>query len=497
MRTIVCLVHWFCSQLTENELIEAISILLEVLCGRRSDIKLKEQFRQRHPNYRRYDVDTEPPRVEPPAVPAPAASDEWLALLARRTAESGRAPRPVGRRAGSVAPPAGSRCGHCGAPAEWLYVNDGRKCTQLRCKLCARLSPVCRVRQAGAGPFWCPFCGAALFKWKHDASRTIHKCPNRQCPHYLSAFARLNAAERLLARTGAASQFKLHYQWRVYHFPVAELRPQPPRAGGPALANVRRSLDSVGLCLAYSVSLGLSARMTKQAMRDIHGIRVSHQTVVNWLNAAAPLAWNAMRRRMDGTMAELGAAADETYIKVMGVWHYTWFVVGIESRAIWGWNVAEGRDMLPAVAVVNQTLDRRLPQVAGTLVLAGDGNPAYDAAVNAINTGADGKPLPPEQRRVERRTVVGLKDEDPQSEMFRPFKEIVERLNRTYRYHTRSRSGHKDLNGAMALTTLFVAHYNFLRPHGGLEGNTPLHMPELKGIKTLQGRWIRLLSLAA
>ena len=90
-----------------------------------------------------------------------------------------------------------------------------------------------------------------------------------------------------------------------------------------------------------------------------------------------------------------------------------------------------------------------------------------------------------------------FRSDDEQSEQFRPFKEIIERLNRTYRYHTRSRSGHKSLNGARALTTLFVAYYNFLRPHRTLGNKSPVHLPELNSVQSLQGRWLKLLELAA
>ncbi len=300
----------------------------------------------------------------------------------------------------------------------------------------------------------------------------------------------------MLAATGMSSQFKTRYQWRMYHFDPTAVQPAAPQSRVQSLLNVRRHLNSVGLALAYSVSLGLSSRMTAQALRRIHGIKVSHQTVLNWLEAAAPLAWNTLQK-LKGSMHEAGVAADETYIKICGAWHYTWFVIGVESRAIWGWNVSENRGVMPAVAVINQTLEYRAPDVEGTLVLVGDGNPSYDAAVNAVNTDTDGRPLPAEQRKVERRKVIGLKNEDDESGAFRDFKQIIERVNRTYRYHTRSRSGHKSLNGAVALTALFVAYYNFLRPHRELGGQAPVPLPEIEEIENLQGQWLKLLEMAA
>jgi len=57
--------------------------------------------------------------------------------------------------------------------------------------------------------------------------------------------------------------------------------------------------------------------------------------------------------------------------------------------------------------------------------------------------------------------------------------------------------GFNVVNGAVALTTLFVTHYNFLRPHMSLNYKTPIQMPELQDISTIQGKWAKILSLAA
>jgi transposase-like protein/ssDNA-binding Zn-finger/Zn-ribbon topoisomerase 1 len=497
MRTIQSLTTWFCSQLTRDELVEALAILLEVFDGSRDDIRLKSLFREEHPNYRRFEVDTTPPLTEAAAPVETEPARDWRELRSRHEHRTGKELAPVSRRANARPPPADCTCEHCGAPAPWLSVNDGVKFSQVRCKVCRGLSPMRRVRrESGATPYRCPHCNRALYEWKRDADRTLFKCSNDDCPHYLRNRQRLNEDEQQLSRTGMGSQFKTRYQWRRYHFDPAEVTTEAPWSPPRCLLNVRRNLEAVGLALAYSVSFGLSSRMTAQVLREVHGVAVSHQTVLNWMTAAAPLVWNTLER-LKGRMRETLVAADETYIKVRGVWHYTWLVVGVESRAVWAWHVSDGRGEMPAIAVINRTLESRPEGVDGTLVLVGDGNPAYDAAVNAVNTDTDGVPLAGDGRKVERRTVVGLSNDDEESRRFRPFKQLVERLNRTYRYHTRSRSGHKSVNGAMALTTLFTAHYDFLRPHRALGGRPPVHLPELDGVDTLQGRWLKLLQLAA
>jgi transposase InsO family protein len=92
--------------------------------------------------------------------------------------------------------------------------------------------------------------------------------------------------------------------------------------------------------------------------------------------------------------------------------------------------------------------------------------------------------------------VVGLQNLDKESEEFRPFKELIERLNRTYKFHTRAAGGFNSANGAIALTTLFVTYYNFLRPHTSLNYSVPIPLEPLKGIDTLQGKWAKIIKLA-
>jgi len=125
-----------------------------------------------------------------------------------------------------------------------------------------------------------------------------------------------------------------------------------------------------------------------------------------------------------------------------------------------------------------------------TITLVTDGNPSYPAGIHFINAQHPDSPV------LQHRKVIGLQNLDTESTLFRAFKQLVERLNRTYKYHVRPSAGFNCDNGAISLTTLFVTHYNFLRPHMALCYKTPVHLPELENISTLQGKWTKILSLA-
>ena len=69
--------------------------------------------------------------------------------------------------------------------------------------------------------------------------------------------------------------------------------------------------------------------------------------------------------------------------------------------------------------------------------------------------------------------------------------------NAPARYHTRARCGFKNTNGAAVLTTLFVAYYSFPRPHTTLKFKPPIYISKLAGITTIQGKWLKMLEMAA
>ena len=76
--------------------------------------------------------------------------------------------------------------------------------------------------------------------------------------------------------------------------------------------------------------------------------------------------------------------------------------------------------------------------------------------------------------------VIGLTNEDPVSAEYRPLKQIIERLNRTFKGHYRATTGFGSEAGSVSFVTMFVAYFNFLRPHAKLEKRVPVAIPELE-----------------
>ncbi|MBW2704518.1 MAG: DDE-type integrase/transposase/recombinase [Deltaproteobacteria bacterium] len=485
MNSIVSLVRWFCLRLSLDELFIAASIISKVLNGERLDIKCKASTPEDCPHYRKFFVDPHAPLTEAPSPKLPTA--DYKTLLQQYRLEHGKDLAPVRRRKKKTSVPSHIHCPNCEAPGKYLYYNDGQKRSQIRCKVCSCLFNPARLRRASKAKYWCPYCGGAMYRWKSLETYTIYKCPNDRCRCYLSAKKRLTKKERQL-RKKKSSQFKLRYQFRAYHFDPGSLVPASPKAPKGRIDRIHNDLHTLSLVLAFNITYGSSARQTAHILRDVFQIPISHQTVLNYAQHAAVLChkFNAHYKGMVDPLV----AGDETYIRVAGEWNYTWFTIGVISRAIHAYHLSGDRGAKHAQITLNETI-RTVP-ADQSVGLVCDGLPSYGAAVHAINTDADGKPID----RIQQRIVIGLKNEDEQSEDFRPFKQLIERLNRTYKFHVRARCGFKDFDGAVSLTVLFVTHYNFLRQHAGLDYKCPVPLQQLDGIDTIQGRWGKILQMA-
>lgn len=377
-------------------------------------------------------------------------------------------------------------CLCCNAPHGYLYFNDGKKRSQIKCKVCGHLFQVQhRFRNWRKSKLFCPHCGLALFRWKVQKEVTIHKCSNNNCPHRRQAIAKLNPAERELQKK-RSSQFKLNYQYREYHFKPEELDHSAPENPTVDLTKIHNSENVLGLVLAFYVSFAVPARKTAAILRDVFCIRVSYQTVLNYA-AAAAFYCHSFNLKHKGLIDSV-SAGDETYIKVLGKHHYVFFFISSESLKITAYHVADNRGTQPAVIAMKEAI--RTASSDQEIILVTDGNPSYPAGIHYLNSQDDGQ-------EIRHKKVIGLQNLDAESEEWRPLKQLIERLNRTFKYHVRPACGFNSINGAVALTTLFVTHYNFLRPHMSLGYKSPVQMPELQAVSTIQGKWTKILSLAA
>ena len=472
MRKIERFVIWICSKFTRNEIEQIIQGLQDVLANRNPEVKPKDDFKEKHPNWRNFYVD--------PNLPLPAKEEskpklEWKELLKQYEKEHGESLKPVNCRKEQNNVPDTSTCRVCGASSKYLYFNDGKRRQQIRCKVCSSLTQVHpRDRETRKSKYACPYCTHKLFLWKENKDVSIYKCCNDNCSHYLTNKSKLNLMERILIKV-KSSQFKLCYQFREYHFTNEQLMfPSPERKNIPSfLLNIHNSLNTLCLALTFRISCGLSSRKTSFVLRNVFSIPISHQTVENYCEYASYYCHHFnLAHKEENVKTHTG---DEAFIKIMGKNFPVFFFLSGNRRSVTSYVVASDKGVLPATISMKETLRTSSPLDETTCVT--DGNPSYVSAYQFLK-----KDYP----LLIHKKVIGLQNLDSESEEFRRFKEIIERFIRTYGSYTR-RNDFKSPKGALSFVSLFSTHYNFLRPHQSLNYEVPIPLKELEDIPTIQG----------
>ena len=91
--------------------------------------------------------------------------------------------------------------------------------------------------------------------------------------------------------------------------------------------------------------------------------------------------------------------------------------------------------------------------------------------------------------------VIGLTNDDAVSTAYRPYKQMIERLNRTYKSSYRPTNGFDTIDGANYDLALWVAYYNFLRPHKHNNFKVLNQLEHLRQADNMPGKWQLLILL--
>jgi transposase InsO family protein len=209
--------------------------------------------------------------------------------------------------------------------------------------------------------------------------------------------------------------------------------------------------------------------------------------VANYAHAAAavikPFVDNYPYKRCDTFIG------DETYIKVNGVKAFVWFVMDAVSRSVIGYRVSADRAVGSCILAMRMAFGKliRLPE---SFKFIADGYSAYPLAAQQFEL-RENDPL-----RFNITPVIGLTNDDAVSKQFRPFKQLIERLNRTFKASYRVSCGYDNYDGANYAVSLWVAYYNFLRPHMAFGRFSTLNpVEEFKLADNMPAKWQILMKL--
>lgn len=381
-------------------------------------------------------------------------------------------------------------CPFCQAPNEYLYDNSG-KGTQYRCKACRQ------TFTAGCSPkeeigLYCPHCGRKMFPHHDRMNYIVYRCDSYDCPYYTKNRKMLDDGEGKTLETSSGGHL-LHYTYREFRFSMDDIRKYEENHTDPEsgqykakLSRIKADQQALGLILCFYVNYGLSSRKTARIMKDLYGLKISHQTVINY-GAIISKMIAPMIDHYPYKLSSTGCG-DETYIKIRGKNHYVFFWSDTESRIITSYRIYPVRDTESAVKSIYDLLIHYGNSIPDDLTLVTDGNPIYNAAqlfysINGIS--------------FDLHQVIGVRNRDSESKEWRPHKQKEERLNRTYKENYYGTNGYDTLEGANQYMILYVAYYNFFREHSALNYRTPVDDGLFDDCLLMQDRWLKLISLSA
>lgn len=466
MKMIENIAKWICRILTKEQVVNIIDVLQVLLNDPETKFKKPEP---KYPNYRKFKVDLEPPLNK---------LSESISELDYRQIIKDNGFKPVRHRNGNK-PGEHIKCPHCGASHKYIYVNNGdKKSIQYKCKVCTKT--FCETPKITVTKYYCPICGRALYKWKTRLIVTMYKCGNDNCPRYLKNKEKLTPEEKEMQKE-KSSQFKLRYIYREYKINLKNIVRNELRVPVERLEKFRYSLSVIGLVLSFHITLKLSTRQTAFALKRIFGINISHMTVARMAKTASSICHHFNLKNIPKVPGE--QAGDETYIKVKGKHHYIWLAIAKFRSIITAYKVSDTRGELHAIETIYMASEKHLKnQDNEPLLFVSDGNPSYQAAVTFLKT---------EGVKVDLKQVIGLKNKDEVSALYRYLKNLVERVNRTYKHY--AVNCFQNIDGASSHLALAVTNYNFVRPHSSLNYQTPVVFDELKNIPLIQDVWADIL----
>ena len=429
------------------------------------------------PDYQKFSTDP------PPKMVYHRHEWDWQALQSLYLQRDGKEIKPVQRRK-SCDIPEDATCPSCNAPHIFLYRNNG-KGGQLLCKICqTRFAPE-ENRFQKQYTLKCPFCSHALSKVKSRKFFNIYKCVNMKCSFYLHNLGKVD--QQHLEVPYGKNEYKLHYIYRefVVDFFKMDLRSLPK--GSFSLKFNKNNAYIMSLCLTFHVNLQLSLRKTAQALKDLYGIELSHQTVARYARTAAAV----IKPFVDNHPYEAGSTlvADETYFKVRGRKGFLWIIMDAVSRVILGYRASDDRSVgscILAMRMAFRSFKERLPEKFRFIA---DGYSAYPLAAQQFFLRFG------DTFKFDITQVFGLTNDDAVSARYRPYKQMVERLNRTFRSTYRVACGYDTYEGANYNVSLWVAYYNFLRPHAAFQNQVLIHIPEIASADNMPAKWQMLIHL--
>lgn len=166
-------VVWICSKFNRQQIELIVHELLDILNNRNPEVKPKDEFKEKHPQYRKFSIDPNPPLKEKPSRKSKRKTKNYKLILAEYATAHGKPMRPVNRHLTSPRISDHVICHCCSAPPKYLYYNDGNKRSQIRCKVCHHLFQLDNPFRKKK-----PNITARIVSWHYLSGKSVRKSPS-------------------------------------------------------------------------------------------------------------------------------------------------------------------------------------------------------------------------------------------------------------------------------------------------------------------------------
>lgn len=464
MPKIESIARWICKKLTKNEVAKLVDQLKKLLDDNKTIFK---NLSEKLPNYRNFKVE--------PLKPIKKLFRNAIRKNYKKIVKKKNIP-PIRRHKGNKnIPPNDLKCPFCNAPSNYIYVNNGKPASQFKCTVCEQtFNP--NAKKELKSKYRCPYCGSSLFLWKRRKLVDIYKCGNKNCGCYRKNYNNLSEKEKKIFKK-KTSQFKLHYQYRKYKIGLESVINKKNPAPVENLYRSRYSLKDIGLVLTFYITLQHTSRETAFTMDHVFGIKISHTHVLNIVKQVAKLCYNFNLENTPEIPGE--QAADETYIDIRHKHNYIWLAVAKFRSILTFALLSDNRGEMPALKLLINAFYKHKKEKNKPFTFVTDGNPSYASATQFLQTEY--------KFNIEHKKVIGLKNLDKESALYRYLKNTVERINRTFNHYVND--CFKNPTNLAGVISLSFTDYNFIRPHSSNNYEPPVVLNELKNTHLLQDKW--------
>lgn len=314
------------------------------------------------------------------------------------------------------------KCPRCHSDKLYKFGLDKQANQKYQCKKCKRqFAPDSVTTKSKCNYPRCPKCGKATYlhhKYKHY---NRYKCGDKKCNHVIVQHHNLNID---IASSEAVS-------------------------GSLSIKGMRFSLHTILTALTLYFLNNSSTRAISQFLLVSSNIKVSHVTIANWTNKFAPY----FKAKADKFKTNLNLQsddwhADETVVFINGERYYLWLAIDSETRFVLAFHLTKSRSEDSAFTLINQAKQFGTPKNFIT-----DRLPSYNQAVAKLLNESKHVPVAPMSSDITNN--------------------LIESFNKTFKAWYKAKKGFNSFEKANNLISLFIFHYNFIRPHGSLNKLTP------------------------